>query len=73
MQVQASPTPSASIQDEISRESAPAACAAVKTSAAELVTPTMTAISPATTAEGGAIERMRVIANMSEPLPLRCA
>ncbi|GHE59704.1 hypothetical protein GCM10014715_11290 [Streptomyces spiralis] len=55
----ARPTPSASIQEPISLGPAPAALAAVNTSAAELVTPTVTAISPAATADGGAAARTR--------------
>ncbi|GAA2920423.1 hypothetical protein GCM10010524_58320 [Streptomyces mexicanus] len=57
----ASPTPSASIHEPISLGPAPAALAAVNTSAAELVTPTVTAISPAATADGGAAARRRAV------------
>src|SRR5690242_7038183 len=57
MQVTPRPRPSASIQEASSAASAPAALAAVKTTAAELVVPTRTVISPAVTAGAGAAER----------------
>ncbi|GIE11450.1 hypothetical protein Afe05nite_32900 [Paractinoplanes ferrugineus] len=55
------PTPRASIQDASSASSAPAARAALKTIAAELVTPTTMASRPAVTAESGAALVKRLI------------
>src|SRR4051812_21597252 len=70
MQVTPMPTPSASIQDASSASPAPAARAALKTIAAELVTPTTMASRPAVTAESGATrERITRDANAGSPAP----
>src|SRR3954453_21666102 len=61
MQVTPMPTNSASIQEPSSASSAPAARAAAKTMAAELVTPMTRASRPAVTAESGAAERNQVM------------
>src|SRR4051794_28709984 len=61
MQVTPMPTNRASIQEASSASLAPAARAAAKTMAAELVTPMTRAIRPAVTAESGKAERNQVM------------